>query len=69
MRVRAELIRAWLTRYEILGELALGCWELRENELNPMHIDIRLTPRMELDQRDNRWYSWNYTFMPESDIV
>jgi hypothetical protein len=65
MRVKSTLLREWFYEYYWAGKLALGCWELRENEENPQAFDVRLTPSMELDGRDNLWHSWNYTFVPE----
>lgn len=62
-RLPRELLESWLASFELDGTLALGVWELRRAECQEC-IDVRLSPKFEIDGRDTNWSSWNYSFEP-----
>lgn len=52
--------------------LFLNTWELRVNPVSGSSstndedwIDVRLSPLVDLEGRDNQWHYWDYTFSPE----
>lgn len=60
-----SVLESWLLMYENNPyHLVLGIWELRRSEIDPEAIEVRLAPQFEIDQKDNNWRSWNYTFYP-----
>lgn len=63
--VPRQVLERWLVEFETGNKLALDVWELRRSEYgHPDAIEVRLSPRFEIDQRDTNWRSWQYTFYP-----
>lgn len=66
-RVPRLQMEFWLREFEKNRIPALGCWEFSRppDDLESELIYVRLAPHCELDNVDNNWRSWLYTFIPE----
>lgn len=62
--VPRHVMERWLFEFETNNRPALDVWELRRSEIYDGAIEVRLSPRYEIDQRDTNWRSWQYTFYP-----
>lgn len=62
-RVDRILMEAWFVLYKYKNKLALGVWQIRENDDDG--YDLRLDPRFQPDERDDNWRHNYYSFVPE----
>lgn len=62
---RLDLMQAYIA-FTHNGTLFRGVWEIRIGDYDVMRFDMRLAPQFEVDQHDNNWHSWPYSFMPST---